>query len=424
MIKKEYKHLNEIVYIIKLKNGMQIHILPKEDPCYSTYVELSIPYGSLDLQYKKGQEIKTTPPGTAHFLEHKIYAMPDGDAFQEFSKLGVDANAMTSHNQTSYLFTATNNFIPALDHLMHMIDTPYFTDENVEQEKLIITEELKMYLDDPNTVMQNRLLENMYSIHPIRHDIGGTIESINQVSKEILFDIYETFYNPSNRLITIAGKVDIKEVEQFFKAYDQSHPDKHPLPKVIFPREPKRLSTRNETKIKNNGISKLLFGIKIEPVRQNAHLQIKREMAYTMMLNILLGPSSPMFEKLLEEKLINQSFSIQTNFEKNAENILIFAETKKVYKLKKILVQLFTEEAHLYLNEESFERYKKVYLGQVIYALNSLENKAYLYGKYYHMGSSLFDVVEILKLITYEDVVDTLESIQIKAISTLIHKKA
>ena len=424
MIKKEYKHLNEIVYIIKLKSGMEVHILPKEDPCYSTYVELSIPYGSLHLQFKVGKEVKTTPPGTAHFLEHKIYAMPEGDAFQEFSNLGVDANAMTSHNQTSYLFTATQNVIPALSHLLKMVDTPYFTDENVEQEKLIIAEELKMYLDDPNTVMQNRLLENMYYVHPIRHDIGGTIESIQHMSKEILFDVYEHFYNPSNRLITIAGKVDLDEIKQFFAEYDEKNSEKHKLPTIIFPKEPKRLCTKNETKVKNNGISKLLIGIKIEPVLQNAHLQIKREMAYTMMLNILLGPSSPMFDKLLKEKLINQSFSIQTNFEKNAENILIFAETKKVYILKKILIHLFTEEAHFYLNEESFERYKKVYLGQVIYALNSLENKAYLYGKYYHMGSSLFDVVEILKLITYEDIVATLESIQPKAISTLIHKKA
>ncbi|MDO9628365.1 MAG: pitrilysin family protein [Acholeplasmataceae bacterium] len=424
MIKKEYKHLNETVYIIKLKNGMQVHVLPKDDPCYSTYVELSIPYGALDLDYKLGKEIKKTPFGTAHFLEHKIYAMQDGDAFQGFSRLGVDANAMTSYNQTSYLFTATQNVIPALHHLMHMIDTPYFTEENVDQEKLIIAEELKMYLDDPNTVMQNKIMENMYYKHPMRNDIGGTLESITLINPEILIDIYHNFYGSSNRLITIAGKVDLPEIEKFFKEYDLNHPQKYRKPKTVYPKEFKKLKVKSEIESKKIGIHKLLIGIKLEPVKQKAQLQIKREMAFTMMLNILLGPSSPVFEILLEEKLINQNFSIQSNFEKEAENILIYAESKKIHKLKQILVNLFTKEANIYMNEASFERYKKVYLGQFVYALNNLENKAYLYGKYYHMGSSLFDVVEILKLITYQDVLDTLQSIKASSISTLIHKKA
>jgi predicted Zn-dependent peptidase len=424
MIKKEFSRFNETVYIMKLKNGMQVHILPKEDPYYTTYVEVSIPYGALDLDYKVDQEIHETPLGTAHFLEHKIFAMPDGDAFQEFSRLGVDANAMTSYNQTSYLFSATDQVMPALTYLFNMLDTPYFTDDNIEQEKLIIAEELKMYLDDPNTVMQNKIMENMYHKHPLRYDIGGTLDSITKINKDILFDVYENFYNPSQRLVTIAGKVNLYELEKFFKDYDIRYPKKYRKPKTIYPKEPKRLKVRNEIEEKNIGIDKFIIGLKLKPTKQNANLQIKREMAYTMMLNILLGSSSPMFEQLLSQKLINQSFFVHTNFEKDAENILIFAESKRIYRLKKVLVKLLTQDAHTYLNEDSFERYKKVYLGQFIYALNNLENKAYLYGKYFHMKSSLFDVVDILKEINYQDILETLSAIETKSISTLLYKKA
>ena len=73
MIKKFYERFNESVYIIKLKNGMQVHILPKEEPYFTTYVELSVPFGALDLNYKDKEEMVSTPYGTAHFLEHKIY---------------------------------------------------------------------------------------------------------------------------------------------------------------------------------------------------------------------------------------------------------------------------------------------------------------------------------------------------------------
>ena len=141
----------------------------------------------------------------------------DGDAFAKFSMLGADANAMTSYNQTSFLFVATENVMESLAHLMDMMDTPYFTPDNVNQEKNIIAEELKMYLDDPNVVMQNKLMEMMYHVHPIRYDIGGTLESIMDVTPEVIGGIYDTFYNPSNRLIVIAGKVDLKRIKAFFK---------------------------------------------------------------------------------------------------------------------------------------------------------------------------------------------------------------
>lgn len=424
MIKHIDERFHETVYIIKLKNGMQVHILPKEEPYYTTYVELSIPYGAIDLSYRQGQTIKHVPYGSAHFFEHKIFAMPDGDAFGKFSKLGVDANAMTSYHQTSYLFSATEHMMEALDHLLTMIDTTYFTAENVENEKNIIAEELKMYLDDPNVVLQNRLMENLYHHHPIRYDIGGTLESIMDITPEILEEMHQTFYQPSNRLITIAGKVDLKEIKRYFKDYDQKHPKKVAKPKIIYPKEPKKLCKKTDVVTLSTTIDKLLIGIKLVPKRMRPNAQIKREMAIAMMLNILLGSSSGAYEKLLEEQLINQSFSIQTTFENQAESILIYAETKKIKRLKKVLMDLLTRDGDDMITQEAFDRYKRVYLGQFVFALNNLENKAYLYGKYYHMGSSLFEVVDILSDMTFEEVKASYTELKRHSMSILINKKA
>lgn len=424
MIKKTYDSFNESVYIIKLKNGMQVHILPKDEPYFTTYVELSLPFGSLDLTFQDGENSTTTPHGTAHFLEHKIFAMPDGDAFSKFSALGVDANAMTSYNQTSYLFVATENVIPALTYLFEMMDTPFFTEENVNLEKNIIDEELKMYLDDPNIVMQNKLLEMMYHFHPLKYDIGGTLKSIMDINPQILKEVYHHFYCQSNRLVTIAGKVNLKELKTFFNQYDLLHPDKNKKPKTIYPKEPKRLVGKHFVEVKDVGIDKLMIGVKLIPKKLSNREQVKKEMAVSMLLNIILGPSSSMYAKLLEEKMINHSFFINTTFEKQAENIVIYAETKRANKLKKVLVDLLTVDALGLLSPKAFERYKKVYLGQFIFALNNLETKAYLYGKYYHLGSSLYEVVDILQEINYDDLLAELGLIQKKHIATLIHKKA
>lgn len=424
MITKYYADFNEKVHIIKLKNGMQVHILPKEDPYYSTYVELSVPYGALDLNFKFKDKTFETPYGTAHFLEHKMFAMPDGDAFMKFSQMGVDSNAMTSYNQTSYLFMATKNVMESLDYLLEMIDTPYIHFNNVESEKSIIAEELKMYLDDPNTVMHNTLMEQMYLHHPIRYDIGGTLDSIMDVTDETLNLVYNAFYQPSNRLVVIAGKVDLKAIKSYFKAYEERRPVKEVLPQTIYPKEPSRIPIKYMMEHKPVGISKMMMGFKLKPKRISAKEQIKREMVMTMMINLLLGSSSAMYEKLLTEGLINQSFSVSTYFEKKAECVVLFAESKKITTLKRILVSFLTDEGITELKEEAFIRYQKVYMGQMIYALNNVEHKAYLYGKYYHMKSNLFDIVDLLKEIKLEDLIQAFHELKKNNLSILMHKKA
>lgn len=424
-MKKVYnERFNETVYEMTLKNGMNVHLLPKDDPYYSTYVELSVPYGALSLEYIKDQTFIQTPPGTAHFFEHKIFAMPDGDAFSKFSMLGADANAMTSYDQTSYLFVSTENIIPALSHLLQMIDTPYFTDENVEAEKKIIAEELKMYLDDPNVMMQNHLMENMYHFHPLKYDIGGTLDSILNINKDVLFDVHETLYQHKNRLLVIAGKVDIDEIESFLKSYDKLTPSKKINFKVNLPKEPKHVVKKYEVKRNGHSVDRLMLGIKLSAKKRSPKEQIKRELCLSMVFNMLLGQSSLTYQNLLKDQLINQSFYVQTTFEKGAENIILFAETKKLNLLKKRLITLLTEDLKNEVTLEKFRRYQKVYLGQFIYALNHLETKANLYAKYKNLGLSLFEVVDLIHEIDENDVKKITDEIKKRYISILIYKKA
>ncbi len=424
MIKRTIERFNETLYILKLKNGMQVHILPKEDPYYSTYVELSIPFGALDVNYKVNQETFNTPYGTAHFLEHKVFAMPEGDAFIHFSKLGVDANAMTSYNQTSYLFMATERVMEALDYLLKMIDTPYYTQENVNNEKPIIAEELKMYLDDPHVAIQNQMMENLYHKHPIRVDIGGTLESIEKIDETILMHVYQSYYQQNNRLITIAGKVDVKEIKRYFEDYDEKHQEPKVKVRTIYPKEPKRVVVRSMTLTKPISMDQLMIGFKLDVKKRSPKEQIKHETAMSMLLNILFSPSSPIHEKLLNEKLINQSFSVSHNAEKYAENVIFYAESKKVYKLKKTLLDYLFNQSINDLLPDAFDRVQRAYLGQFVFALNNLEYKSYIYGKYYHLGVSLFDVVDLVKEVTLDDVKQTLTMISSKYMSTLIYKKA
>ena len=424
MIKRYDERFNETLYVIKLKNGMQVHILPKEDPYYSTYVELSVPYGALNVSYQMDKKTFHTPYGTAHFLEHKVFAMPEGDAFLQFSKLGVDANAMTSYNQTSYLFMATERVMEALEYLLKMIDTPYYTKENVDNEKPIIAEELKMYLDDPHVAIQNQMMENLYHRHPLRVDIGGTLDSIQAIDETILSQVYHAFYQPKNRLMTIAGKVDLQAIKQFFKTYDEQHMQPRIHVKTIYPKEPKRVVKKTMTVTRPISMDQLMIGFKLEAKKRTPQEQVKHETAMSMLINMLFSPSSPIHEKLLSEKLINQTFSVTHNAERWAENMIFYAESKRVYKLKRVLLDYVFLGAVTDLTLDAFERVQRAYLGQFVFALNNLEYKAYYYGKYYHMGISLFDVVDLVKEVTLDDVKKALHQLSSNYMSVLIYKKA
>ena len=416
------KRFNEKVHILTLKNGMQVHLLPKSDPYFSTYVELSIPFGSNHLKYIENGHTVTYPLGSAHFMEHKIFAMEDGDAFVKFSKLGIDANAMTSYWQTSYLFTATNHVLQGLKLLLDMIDYTYFTKENIMAEEKIIAEELKMYQDDIEQEIYNDLMENMYIHHPFKYDIGGTLNSIKKIDKETLNDIHKHFYHPSQRLLVIAGKFDLEEITKFFNDYDKTldvyHTD------VIIPKEPLNINKKETVKEKDISISKLALGYKLPFNHEMGDLHLKEELTYTLLFNLLLGKTSHLYYELLDQKIINQNFYTQTTFGKNIGHLMIYGDTKDPKILKDILVEKLNDDPSKLFNEETFKKHVKNYIGHFIFALNQVEYKAYLYAKYFHKGVHLYDVIDIIQSISFDELCKAYETFKKSAYSYVIYKKA
>jgi Predicted Zn-dependent peptidases len=152
------------------------------------------------------------PDGIAHFLEHKLFEDPEKDFFEKFSSLGADVNAFTNFNQTSYLFSTTENFIECLLELVNLVMEPFFTDENVEKEKGIIAQEIQMYKDSPNWKVFFNLLDGLYVNHPIKIDIAGSIDSISKINKDNLYLAYKLFYNPESMVLVLVGDIEFEKV--------------------------------------------------------------------------------------------------------------------------------------------------------------------------------------------------------------------
>lgn len=206
-----FEQLAETVYSEQLTNGLRVFVLSKKD-YQKTYATFTTRYGSIDRSFKIDGQLFNVPDGIAHFLEHKMFEEEDGDIFNRFAMQGAQVNAFTSFDRTTYLFSSTQNVKENLNTLLDFVQHPYFTDENVEKEKGIIAQEIRMYDDNPDWRLYFGLIQSLYSNHPIHIDIAGSVESIYQITKEQLDLCYQTFYHPSNMVLFIVGGIDPIEI--------------------------------------------------------------------------------------------------------------------------------------------------------------------------------------------------------------------
>lgn len=211
--------LNLSYYKEVLPNGLQVYLMKKEK-FHKTYGIFMTNYGSLDQEFVPlgKKEFIKTPAGIAHFLEHKLFELENGeDASTLFSEIGADSNAYTTYDMTAYLFETVNHVERAVEILLDFVQNPHFTDASVEKERGIIEEELKMYLDKPSIALYMGLLKAMYKENEVREEIGGTVKSIGKIDKELLNLCYNTFYHPSNMVLVIVGNIEPNELIQVIK---------------------------------------------------------------------------------------------------------------------------------------------------------------------------------------------------------------
>lgn len=210
---KEFPQLQEKLYFEELENGLKVYLLPK--PGFNkSFATFTTKYGSIDNEFVPiGQsEMKRVPDGIAHFLEHKLFEKQDYDVFEKFSAHSASSNAFTSFTRTCYLFSCTSELSENLTTLIDFVQTPYFTEETVEKEKGIIAQEIKMYDDNPDFRAYYGIINNLFKDHPVKIDIAGTVDSIQPITADLLYECYHTFYHPSNMLLFVIGDFNPEEI--------------------------------------------------------------------------------------------------------------------------------------------------------------------------------------------------------------------
>ncbi|MFB6497374.1 EF-P 5-aminopentanol modification-associated protein YfmH [Bacillus haynesii] len=401
----EFKQLKETLYYEKMPGGLDVYVLPKEG-FNKTYAVFTTKYGSIDNQFVPlgKEEMVRVPDGIAHFLEHKLFEKEDGDVFQQFSRQGASANAFTSFTRTAYLFSSTSNVEENLETLVDFVQDPYFTEKTVEKEKGIIGQEINMYDDNPDWRLFFGLIENMYQEHPVRIDIAGTIESISHITKDLLYECYETFYHPSNMLLFVVGPVDPEAIIRQVRENQQKKPYTD-QPEIVRKevKEPGAVFKKEQEIKMNVQSSKCLVGLKSAHPMNTGEALLKHELTINLILECLFGKSSSDYERIYEQGFIDETFSYDYTEEHGFGFVSVGGDTPEPDKLAEELKQVLFKAKET-ITAEKLELARKKKIGNFLKSMNSPEYIANQFTRYAFLETSLFDIVTVLESITLEDV--------------------
>ncbi len=389
--------INETIYCAEHKSGLGVFVIPK--PGFTKkYAVIGTKFGSVNNTFVPlgENETVTVPDGVAHFLEHKLFEQSDGsNAFDKFSKYGANANAYTSFTCTCYLFSCTEHFNESFEHLLSYIQDPYFTDENVSKEQGIIGQEIRMYDDEGSWQVAINMLKALYHNNPVRIDIAGTVESISEITKDTLYQCYNTYYNPSNMAVTVCGDVDPDEVFDIVdKCIDTSRPSG--MVTSVFPDEPESICEKYiETKC-SVAIPLFSLGFK-DNYRATGDELLKREMAINIISKLICGKSSKLYTHLYEQGLINEEFGFDIMVEEQFSCAAMCGESNDPKAVQQAIVDEIAKVRASGFDADAFDRLKKSYLGSFLRGFNDVEQIAGTLERNVLSGVNIFNFPQVHK---------------------------
>lgn len=397
----ESSALGEKYYEIDHKSGLKIFVMPKEN-YKSTYAVFGTKYGSIDTRFKRSDsdEFTVVPEGIAHFLEHKLFESEELDAFTRYAETGASANAYTSFDKTCYLFQCSDRFEDSLRILLDFVTHPYFTKETVEKEQGIIGQEITMYYDVAGWMSTFNLLRCLYKNHPVRIDIAGTVESISEITDKLLYDCYNTFYNLHNMALVVVGNADADRIvaicdECLEKAENVSV-------ERSFEDEPRDIVKAYDEYHLAMSVPVFSFGYKEKC--ETPERTLKEIVETNILLEVLIGESSPLYSSLIEKGLINSQFSKEYFVGYGYEAIMFDGESTNP---KAVADEIKREVARLKkdgIDDELFETVRRNLYGKEIMQYNDIDAVANGMISCYFSNYGIFDTMDIYKNVTKADI--------------------
>ena len=391
---------NECCTVAVHSSGLMVYISDKADFSVN-YAVFGTHYGSVDTEFSLGNDpMITVPEGIAHFLEHKLFEGEDGDAFEKYAVTGASANAYTSFDRTCYLFSCSERFYENLDILLGFVSSPYFTPETVQKEQGIIGQEIRMYEDVPGWRVLFNLLRAMYHNHPVKVEIAGTVESIAEITDKTLYDCYRTFYNPSNMFVCLCGNFDSEKVLSMID--DRIKPSETAeIHRSEFSEPDGLVKAYTEQKMP---VAMPLFVVGVKDNKLKLKRSEKQIIASSLLLETVAGRISPLYNRLLNEGLINPQFGTEFFYAHGYAALLFDGDSSDPEKVRDAIVAELRSVAENGVDPDLFEDARRKLYGKEIRAFNDVEETVDGFIDCAMNGFEPFNSLKFLGEITADDI--------------------
>ena len=382
-----------------------------------TIVGEEIPYVksiSLGIWINAGSRIETQEnSGVSHFIEHMLFKGTKNRSAKDLAKdidnLGGQINAFTNKECTCYYVHLLDEHIDTgIDVLSDMILNSLFDENDINRERFVILEELKMYEDSLDDLSYDLLLENIYSNDGLGMNILGNRETIKNITRKQILDYFETYYVPNNAVISICGNFDFDKIVQLIEEKFNTWMEKN----VAIEVEEAKFNSCIVRKNKESEQVNIAINLKAIP-------EESEEEAYALaVVNNIFGgsTSSRLFQNIREDRgLVYSIYSSQTLFRKCGE-LGIFASTSEEY-LKEVYDSIIDEIKNIkqnYVTEDELKESKEQLKGNHILSLESISSKMLSMGESMLLNKKVKtedEIIEHINAVTMGQVKDIIDKV-------------
>lgn len=340
--------------------------------------------------------------GYAHFVEHMLFKGTQKYSAQEMAKMvdrvGGQHNAATNREYTCYYISLIADHLEmAVDILSDMFYNPLFSSDELEKEKHVVIEEIKMYEDTPDDYVHDMFAEYMLKGHPLGHSILGTADNIEKSTRESLKNFYERNYINENAVLVIVGNFSVDNAKalasSYFNQTKKSQEELSPTP----PSEPERVSFKHVHKdIEQSHLCTGVWGLtKTDEGRWPLYI-----------LSTILGGSmsSRLFQKIREDAgLCYSVYSFHSGF-KDQGLFGIYCATGNENFSK--VVDLIMDECRLLVREgvtaEELQDAKTFIKGNLALSLENIEVR---------MGQLAKNEINFGRHFTFDEIVNKIDAV-------------
>ncbi len=416
------KKINEEIYKETLDNGMDVYLYVNKN-IHNNYVTFTTKYGSVyhEIEDKDGKMIKV-PNGIAHFLEHKVFVQEEDPQPEDFyGNNGAMCNAYTTFKNTTYLFSGTDNIEENVEYLLDFVQNLYLTEENVEEEKDIIVQEINMCDDRPIDILYEKIRKNAIKVNPFRESIIGTEKEVRSITKELLEKCYQRFYNPSNMFLVVAGNFDKDKILEVIKN-NQDKKQFKDIGKIKTKKynEPDEVVKDMEVVKCNTNIPKMAYTIKVN-IDQFKMDNRRLSIYMYVIFNLLFGDTTKFDEEAKKDGIITNSLYYNIL---DIDSHFVISLINSTDKYEELIKKIENQFKNIKFSEEELNRKKKVLMSNEIFSYENIEMvNEMIVDNIIFDGKIEEDIIDIIDGLNIDELMDIASKIDFDNRSIVILRK-